>query len=89
MYIDYEQGHALGCQIQNKANTLKNLLLNVQQIQEKLQPILKESNDQNYLRAIDSSVKVMEKLTDTVNATGELLVNVSDAYMDAMESNER
>lgn len=87
IYIDYEQGPILGTKIQGEANDLKNLLLELEKIQEKLSVVLKDSNDEQYLKAVSAQTKIMSKLAEAIDETGNFLVDVSNAYQEAADAN--
>ena len=86
IYIDYEQGLVLGRKIQKEADDLMTLLHSIKEVQEKLQPILKDSNDEKYLNNIINQTKFMDKLAETIEETGNFLVDVSTAYQDVAEN---
>lgn len=87
LYIDYEQGVILGTKIQGEAKDLSALLKNIKDIQEELQPILNDSNDEKYLKAMVNQTQIVDKLVETIEETGNFLVNVSNAYSDAANTN--
>lgn len=87
LYLDYEQGLSLGSKIQSEAKDLKSLLSRIKEIQDKLEKSLDEENDKNYLSSIVGQTKIMEKLSETIEETGNFLVNVSTAYEEAANSN--
>ena len=87
LYIDYEQGLSLGSKIQGEAKDLKTLLSQIKEIQDKLESLLTDENDKNYLESIAGQTKIMDKLAETIEETGNFLVNVSTAYEEAASNN--
>ena len=87
LYIDYEQGLSLGSKIQGEAKDVKTLLSQIKEIQDKLESLLTDENDKNYLESIAGQTKIMDKLAETIEETGNFLVNVSTAYEEAASNN--
>ena len=87
LYLDYEQGLCLGSKIQGEAKDVKTLLSQIKEIQDKLESLLTDENDKNYLESIAGQTKIMDKLAETIEETGNFLVNVSTAYEEAASNN--
>lgn len=87
IYIDYEQGMVLGTKIQKKSKELKTLLSKLNEIEDKLKNATNDFKDEEYLRVLLTQTKIMYKLSDVVDETGNFLINVSKAYQDVAEAN--
>lgn len=80
MYIDYEKGKKLGNKLQDEAKVIEELLLKLNEIQEKLEGNLKDEIDNNYSKPLFSNIKMMNQFATFVDSTGHALSNISSAY---------
>ncbi len=88
IYIDYEKGMILGTKIQQKSKELKTLLSKLNEIEEQLKMATNDLEDEEYLRALLTQTKIMYKLSDVVDETGNFLINVSEAYQAVADAND-
>lgn len=88
IYIDFEQGMILGTRIGQKSKELKALLAKLNEIEDKLKNASNDFKDDEYLRSLLTKTKIMYKLSDVVDETGNFLINVSQAYQDVEDAND-
>lgn len=88
IYIDFEQGMVLGTKIGQKSKELKALLAKLNEIEDKLKNASNDFKDDEYLRSLLTKTKIMYKLSDVVDETGNFLINVSQAYQDVENAND-
>ena len=86
LYIDYEKGKVIGNKIKEESLELKRLLDEFNQIQEKLKNSISNIASETYSKPIMSQLKIMYKLADLTEETSDLLINISNAYIDVENS---
>lgn len=81
-YIDYKKGIQLGNEMKIDADELKKLLARYSYIHEKLKSVSNIENNYEYSKQLSVQMQVMNKLSDLVTETSNLLINISSAYID-------
>lgn len=82
LYLDYEQGIILGNEIKDGAHKFNILLDKIYEIEEKLNNELGNKIDKNIRKELLTRAKIMDKLGELIDETGNFLVNVSSAYQE-------
>ena len=86
LYLDYEKGSTLGTKMRDDSKELNNLLNKFKELQEKLNGKIDSKIEEQYTKALLTNLKVMYKLSELIDVTGELISNVSSAYKKVEEN---
>lgn len=86
--INYEATRTAGKSVQNQAGEFKSLLNNIQSINDNLKTCWKGADADSYTGKIAEQAQVMNKLQATIQEIGEYLVQVGNAYEQAMNENK-
>ena len=86
--INYEATRTAGKSVQNQAGEFKSLLNNIQSINDNLKTCWKGADADSYTGKIAEQAQVMNKLQSTIQEIGEYLVQVGNAYEQAMNENK-
>lgn len=78
LYIDYEKGLGLGKKICDESVKLNELLLKLENIQNKIN----ENHTSDDIKKLNIDLRTIIKLSEIVGETGNFLINVSNAYME-------
>ena len=88
LYIDYENGKALGNKIKDESQELKKLLSELNDVQDKLKKYIDLVALETYAKPLTTKTKIMNKLVDLTSETSNLLINISDAYLKVENSSK-
>ncbi len=88
LYIDSSSGIVLGKKLLEDSDNLKNLLISYNKIQEKLNNISDDAIYEKYVKQLSIDTKIMCKLSEAVEKTGDVLVNISSVYNKLTENSE-
>ena len=86
LYIDYEKGKILGNKIKEESTELKKLLDELSTIENKLKNSVDLVVLETYAKPLLSQTKLMYKFVDLTTETSNLLISISDAYIDVENS---
>ena len=85
--VDYEKTRTTGRNIQNYAGDFKNLLGEIQNLNDNLKNCWTGDDATKYTGTISEQAQVMNKLQVTIQEMGEYLVTVGNEYEKAMQDN--
>ncbi len=85
--IDYEKARTVGNNIMNYAGDFKSLLQGINSINENLKQHWQGDDATKYTSEMSEQAKVMDKLHKTIEDVGKYLVDVGNAYEQAMHDN--
>lgn len=85
--INYQKTRDTGTAIQNYATDFKKLLGEIQNLNDSLKRSWQGADATKYTNEITEQAQVMNKLQQTLDEVGTYLIQVGDAYENAMQDN--
>lgn len=85
--INYEETRNVGNQVSERGSEFQSLLNDIKGINDNLKAAWEGSDSMKYADAVEQQAVTIQQLVDSVNSIGEYLVNVGNAYEQAMEAN--
>lgn len=86
--IDYQETKSTGNQVQSYAGEFNSLLNDIKGLNEQLRSDWKGDDADSYTTEINEQAQVMDKLKGSIEEIGKFLVDVGNAYEQAMEENK-
>lgn len=85
--INYEETKSVGNQVSERGSEFQSLLNDINGINDNLKASWEGSDALKYADAVEQQAVTIQQLVDSINSIGEYLVNVGNAYQQAMEAN--
>lgn len=85
--INYDETRNIGNQLINKSEDLKNLLNNINNINEQISQSWAGNDAAKYFATVNEQAQYMRQLADTISEIGNYLIKVSNAYQNASNGN--
>lgn len=87
LVINYQETRNTGNAVIGQADEFKNLLENIKNINNELKSYWQGADATKYSGAVDEQAQYMQQLATSINEIGEFLVQVGNAYEEAMQRN--
>jgi len=87
LQIDFDETINVGTQVIAKSEEFETLLNEIKTVNASLQSYWEGSDASKYSTAVATQAEEVTKLISTINEIGNFLVNVGNAYEEAMNSN--